>query len=91
MVLPGLERKSNILYSNKVKKLLIRTSQPNLGSARVRKDNTDTQLSINQLPSDAPKFLRTALGTHTESSSCSGAIGNKGLPKANDRKITTKK
>lgn len=90
MVHPCLDRKCNILYSNKVKKLLIRTREPNLDSARVRKDNTDTQWSINQLPSDAPKFLTTAFRTQsqTEPTSCPGGIGNKGLPKAKDRKTT---
>lgn len=78
MVLPSPDRKSNILYSSKVKKYLIRTRQLNLGSARVRKDNSDTQWSINQLPSDAPKFLRMVLETQAqlESSSSAGGIGN---------------
>lgn len=63
-----------------------------MGSARVRKDNTDTQWSINQLPSDAPKFLRTTLRTQaqTELSSCLRGKGNKRLPKASNRKTNKK-
>lgn len=87
LVFPGLDRKSNTLYSNKVRKLLINTRQPHVGSARVRKDNTDTQWSINQLLSEALKFLRTAVGIQAqiESSSCPGSQGNKRLHKVKDR------
>lgn len=60
VVLPGLDRRAKIVQSNKAKKPLKRTSHPDLGPAWVRKDNTDTQWSINQLPFDALKFLRTA-------------------------------
>lgn len=53
-VLPDLEVR--IAYSSRANKPLTRTRQPNLGPARVRKDNTDTQWSLRRLPSDAREF-----------------------------------